>query len=101
VLVKYLSTNFSERGLTTKIVIGEAGTIGHAATKMDTLGLRSDGRDEQARFFFSQESPFYIGDLPNVEKTISAHSYYSVWPLDKQVEYRVIVDDLLKKSTLT
>ena len=29
--------------------------------------------------------------LANVEKTISAHSYYSVLPLDKRVEYRQMV----------
>ena len=97
-LVKSLSNDLSKRGLTTKIVIGEAGTIGHVAMKMDTLGMKSDGRDDQARFFFNEDSPFYIGDLPNVEKTISAHSYFSVWPLDKQLEYRVLVNDLLKKS---
>ncbi len=65
------------------MIIGEAGTIGHIAMKMD-----NDGRDDQANFFFSPESPFYVGELPNVEKTISAHSYFSVWPLNKQVEYR-------------
>jgi len=98
VLVKYLSNDLSKRGLTTKIVIGEAGTIGHVAMILDTLGMKSDGRDNQARFFFNEDSPFYIGDLPNVEKAISAHSYFSVWPLDKQVEYRLLVNDLLKKA---
>ena len=58
----------------------------------------SDGRDDQARFFFSEQSPFYIGDLPNVEKTISAHSYHSVWPVDKQVEYRQRVGEALKSA---
>ena len=87
-LVRYLSHGLSTRGLKTRIVIGEAGTIGHAAMTMDLLGMTSDGRDDQARFFFNKESPFYIGGLRNVEQTISAHSYQSVWPLDKQVEYR-------------
>ncbi|MHC4145215.1 MAG: glycoside hydrolase [Planctomycetota bacterium] len=89
--VRYLSHGLSARGLKTKIVIGEAGTIGHASMSMDSIGMTSDGRDDQARFFFSEKSPFYIGDLPNVEKTISAHSYHSVWPLDKQVQYRHMV----------
>jgi hypothetical protein len=97
-LVRYLSHGLSERGLKTKIVIGEAGTIGHACIDMSVIGMPSDGRDDQARFFFSESSPFYIGDLPNVEKTISAHSYHSVWPLDKQVEYRQMVRKALNDA---
>ncbi|MFC1637037.1 glycoside hydrolase, partial [Planctomycetota bacterium] len=96
--IRYLSHGLSARGLKTKIVIGEAGTIGHASMSMDSIGMISDGRDDQARFFFSEESPFYIGDLPNVEKTISAHSYHSVWPLDKQVQYRHVVREALNAA---
>ena len=96
-LTKYLSSELSARGLKTQIVITEAGTIGHASIDMSMLGMPSDGRDDQARFFFSEDSPFYIGDLPNVEKTISAHSYQSVWPLDKQVENRILVNNALQQ----
>lgn len=95
-LVRYLSHELSSRGLHTQIVIGEAGSIGHAALSMESLGKTSDGRDDQARFFFGEASPFYIGDLPNVEKTISAHSYHSVWPIDQQVENRLRVGNELK-----
>ncbi len=87
-LVRYLSHDLFDRQLTTHIVIGEAGTIGHAAIAMDSVGMTSDGRDNQAQFFFSPDSPFKIWCLPNVENTISAHSYHSVWPVDKQVTYR-------------
>jgi len=96
-LVRYLSHELSSRGLKTRIVITEAGTIGHACIRMDTLGKPSDGRDDQARFFFNEASPFYIGDLPNVEKTISAHSYHSVWPLNRQVGNRRRVNSMLKE----
>jgi O-glycosyl hydrolase len=99
--VRYLSHRLSTRGLRTRIIIAEAGTIGHAAMTMDFMGMTSDGRDNQARFFFNEESPFYIGDLPNVEKTISAHSYQSVWPLDKQVEYRHMLHNALKAANPT
>lgn len=92
-LVRYLSKELSERKLSTQMVIGEAGTIGHIAKIMS-----DDSRDNQAQFFFNPTSPFYIGDLPNVEKTISAHSYFSVWPLDKQVEYRQMLNEALKRA---
>lgn len=97
-LVRYLSHELSSRGLKTRIVITEAGTIGHACIRMDTLGKPSDGRDDQARIFFNEVSPFYIGDLPNVEKTISAHSYHSVWPLNRQVGDRRRVNSMLKEA---
>ena len=97
-LVRYLSHDLSSRGLKTKIVIGEAGSIGHACMTMNFKGLKSDGRDNQSQFFFSKDSPFYIADLPNVEKTISAHSYQSVWPVDKQMEYRMMLNSKIKQA---
>jgi hypothetical protein len=97
-LVRYLSSGLSARKLETRIVIGEAGTIGHAAMRMGRFGLPEDGRDDQARFFFDETSPFYIGNLPNVSPIISAHSYQSVWPLEKQVEYRRMVRDGLQST---
>jgi len=96
--VRYLSHGLSARRLKTKIVIGEAGTIGHASISMSSIGMRSDGRDDQARFFFSEQSPFYIGDMPNVKKAISAHSYHSVWPLEKQEQYRRMVRQALNAA---
>jgi O-glycosyl hydrolase len=97
-LIRYLSNELESRGLTTQIVIGEAGDIGHAALDMSLLGMPSDGRDNQAIFFFNENSPFYIGDLPNVEKTLSAHSYHSVWPIEKQVENRMMVHRALQQA---
>lgn len=97
-LIRYLSQGLSQRKLATRMVIGEAATIGHAFTNMDSMGLKSDGRDAQAQFFFRPSSPFYVGDLANVAPIISAHSYQSVWPLDKQVEYRHLLHDALQAA---
>jgi O-glycosyl hydrolase len=95
-LIRYLSLQLSQRKLTTQMVVGEAGTIGHLFMSMNFTGLNSDGRDEQAQFFFSPASPFYVGDQPNVTPIISGHSYHSVWPLHKQVEYRRLLHDALQ-----
>ena len=97
-LTKYLSRELSSRGLKTQIVITEAGTIDHAAMDMSKLGMPSYGQDMQAQFFFSADSPFYIGELPNVEFTISAHSYHSVWPLKEQVSNRSLLNMMLKMA---
>jgi len=97
-LTRYLSTELASRNLNTQIVIAEAGTIGHAAMDMSKLGMPAHGQDDQAQFFFNPDSPFYIGDLSNVELTISAHSYHSVWPLEEQVRNRSLVNMALKMA---
>ncbi len=97
-LTRYLSDELASRNLKTQIVIAEAGTIGHAAMDMSKLGKPAHGQDDQALFFFNPDSPFYIGDLSNVELTISAHSYHSVWPLDEQVTNRSLVNMALKMA---
>lgn len=81
--VKYLSHELNTRRLNTQLVIGEAGTITHLSKTVN-----NDGRDNQVKFFFDPESSFYIGDLPNVRNTISSHSYFTVWPVENQVDTR-------------
>ena len=92
-LVRELSNDLSARQVSTQLVLGEAGTIGHLAKVMD-----NDGRDNQARFFFNPASAFYVGALPNVAPLLSAHDYFSVWPLDKQVEYRQMLPRALEAA---
>jgi len=99
-LIKYLSFELSRRQLNTRLVIGEAGTIGHIAMRPGVSEQFGNGRNDQAYFFFSEQSPFYIGNLPHVEKTISAHSYFTVWPVSKQVEYRVGLGKALKSVNI-
>lgn len=96
--VRYISNELSSRNMKTQIVIGESGSIGEASIPMDLVGKKREGRDDQANFFFNKTSPFYIGDLPNVEMTISAHSYHTVWPLANQVEYRRIASEHIDKA---
>jgi hypothetical protein len=38
--------------------------------------------------FFAESSPLYIGNLPNMANIISAHSYFTVWPVDSQIVKR-------------
>lgn len=91
--IKYLSHQLDQRNMPTKLVVGEAGTIGHLFKTMN-----DDGRDNQIPFFFSPDSPFYIGALPNVLHTISGHSYFSVWPVEDQVKYRKELAGCIKKT---
>lgn len=82
-LVRLLSKELARRRLSTRIVIGEAGSIAHVSGR-----VKGDGRDDQARFFFDPDSAFFLGNLPNVAPILSAHGYFSVWPLEVQVENR-------------
>ncbi|RMF97381.1 MAG: endo-1,4-beta-xylanase, partial [Planctomycetota bacterium] len=82
-----LSHELSRRRLTTRIVVGEAGTIEYVFKRMGSDGT-SNGRDDQARAFFDPRSPYYLGRLPNVARILSAHDYFTVWPLERQVALR-------------
>ncbi|HEC41226.1 MAG TPA: hypothetical protein ENI20_00165 [Bacteroides sp.] len=81
--IKYLSAELNERKLHTQLVIGEAATIRHLTDTVD-----NDSRDNQVEVFFNPSSAMYIGDLPNISNTISGHSYFTVWPIEDQVETR-------------
>ena len=83
-LTHYLSDELNERGLSTSVVLGEAGALKYL------YGEASDAvyADNQIQEFWNPDSPINICNLPNVSKTISAHSYWSVWPVDFQVSER-------------
>ena len=83
VFTRYLSRMLQERKLSTQLTLGEAGHIGYLAR---TMG--EDSRDNQIEVFFNPKSSLYIGNLPHVLPVISGHSYFTVWPVDKQVTYR-------------
>lgn len=65
-----------------EIVIAEAG-------QWDFLYSRNnDGRGDQINQFFSSSSPNFIGDLPQVRKAISGHSYFTTCPDDNMISIR-------------
>jgi O-glycosyl hydrolase len=86
---KLLSQKLS--GSSAKIVIGEAG-------QLDFLyGRNNDGRGDQIAQFFAPASPNYIGNQPNVEHAISAHSYFTTCPDDALISTRKQVADKIKQ----
>lgn len=79
-LVKALSPKLSATN--SKVVIGEAG-------RWDFLtGGNTDGRGDQINQFFAASSANFIGNLPGVEKAISAHSYFTTCPDDNMINIR-------------
>lgn len=93
-LTKYLSNELDTRMLDCNIVLGESGMLEHlsdynieSSPEVKRLSNIED-RANQVNFFFNPESVTYIGDLPNVENTISGHSYFSTWPVQTLVDTR-------------
>jgi hypothetical protein len=79
-LVKSVASKLS--GTSSKVVVGEAGRWEYLYTN------NSDGRGDQINQFFSSGSSNYIGNLPNVDHTISSHSYFTTCPNDNMINIR-------------
>jgi O-glycosyl hydrolase len=81
-LAKLLSNKLAAKAISTRIVMAEA-------AQMDFLYSRNDdGRGDQINQFFSPAAANYIGNLPNVDQTISAHSYFTSCPDDNLIKIR-------------
>lgn len=82
-LTSLLSEGLHHRGLTTKIALGEAGSIDYLYGNVN-----GETRDNQIDDFWKPSSPLCIASLPNVENVITGHSYFTVWPADDLVKHR-------------
>lgn len=91
-LTKLISAELNSRSLSTEIVLGEAGMISYLYGSPDN----ATETDNQIIDFWSPDSPLSIDNLPNVSKTISSHSYWSVWPLQTLVSQRKDLSSTIK-----
>lgn len=73
-LVKVLGPGLQTNGVNTHVVIGEAGQV----TFLNKT--TTDNRGDQINQWFKPSSPNYIGNIPNVDNTISYHSYFTTCP---------------------
>lgn len=80
-LAKELDKSIASRNLSTKILLGEAGSWDHLYS-----GNASD-RSNVIDAFFSSSSSSYVGDLKNVDKCIGGHSY---WTFDNWNDMRKV-----------
>jgi len=85
-IVKALSHSLAETGLSSKILVPEAGQINYLLGGED-----KPGKGHQADFFFAPSSPGYIGHLSNISRTIAAHSYFSTSPARKAIDMRTAI----------
>ena len=86
-LVRILGPDLQSSGVTTRVVTGEAGQI----TFLNNA--TSDNRGDQINQWFNPADSNYIGggNIPNVDNTISYHSYFTTCPDNTLVSDRQAV----------
>ena len=82
--VNVLSPKLQSKGLTSQIVVGEAG----AYESLYKTVSGKESRSNQIDYFFGTNSTKNIAGLSNVKKTISGHSYWQAWPLNEMISSR-------------
>ncbi|WP_204985949.1 glycoside hydrolase [Mucilaginibacter psychrotolerans] len=87
-LVRAIDKNFQSNKVSSKILIGEAGSINYLFTKGD-----KHGKGNQVNDFFKPGMPSYIGDLPTLSRTIATHSYFTTSPMAASVKARKALAD--------
>jgi hypothetical protein len=84
--VKKLDEGIRKKGLTTKILIPEAGQLDYLYRKnTNRAAFQQDNQIEQ---FFNTESPSYVGNLTSLEKVVAGHSYFTTSPSAQLIQKR-------------
>nr|WP_315203343.1 glycoside hydrolase [uncultured Flavobacterium sp.] len=82
--VSVLSPKLQVKGLSSQIVVGEAG----AYEPLYKTVSNTPSRSNQIDYFFGVNSTKNIASMSNVKKTISGHSYWQAWPLNDLISSR-------------
>jgi O-glycosyl hydrolase len=80
---RVLNQSFKNQSLNTKIDLPEAAQINFLYENSNR-----SGRGTQIETFFNPISTHYVGDLENIEFSVSGHSYYSTWNTDYFIDSR-------------
>ena len=84
-LLRVLGPDLQTSGVNTHVVTGEAGQVTFLTTPT------SDNRGDQINQWFNPADSNYIGAIPNVDNTISYHSYFTTCPDNTLVQDRQAV----------
>ena len=90
-LVKSMSKAFVNNHVSSKILVGEAGSINYLFTKSD-----KPAKGSQVKEFFNPISANYIGGLPGVSNIITAHSYFTTSPMASATKARKALADTIR-----
>lgn len=91
VLIKKISATLDQAKLKTKIQIAEAGQLNYLTNHPDTA------KSKQIEYFFKPNSPGYLGNLKNLDNSISGHSYFTTSPEQKAIAIRNLVKEEVAK----
>jgi len=91
-LTKALSDKLKSQKMSTEIVLAEAAQINYLYENVN-----GENRDNQIDYFFGN-SKNNISKLPNVKNVILGHSYFTTWPVDKQVLSRKLIAASVKQK---
>lgn len=92
-ITRLLSSALIRRNLSTKIDIAEAGQIEYVYSEFN-----KPDRQNQIQSFFDKASVNYVGDLPNLSRSISGHSYFTTSPYKNAAEKRIRLAESLKNA---
>ena len=81
-LYKGVNDAFAKNQIKTKIQIGEAGQLDYLYDNGNAA------KGNQVYQFFNASSPNYVGNLSNIDQSISAHSYFTTSPEQKLINTR-------------
>ncbi|SDG72905.1 O-Glycosyl hydrolase [Pedobacter terrae] len=81
-LYKGVNEALVKNRLKTKIQIGEAGQLDYLYDKGNPT------KGNQVQQFFNSSSPNYVGNLSNIDQSISGHSYFTTSPVEKFISVR-------------
>ncbi len=82
-ITKALDKKINDQNLSVKIDIPEAAQINYLYEERD-----KPERSEQIKAFFDENSANYLGNLDNVSKTVSGHSYFTTYPYSEAKKSR-------------
>jgi O-glycosyl hydrolase len=94
-ITRKLDSAITTRQLPVKIQLAEAGKANYLYELADK-SLRGNQIDE----FFNQSSSRYLGNLPSVDRVISAHSYFTTMPLETLTGVRKNVKDKIRTASV-
>ena len=97
-LVREMDVALEEQGLSTKILIPEAGHWGYLIE--DNPSSTNRGHDQIRQFFDPEKINTYIGDLKHVDKAVAGHSYWTFVTNDQLTGCRARVAELASEYGL-
>lgn len=80
---KAMHAAFKSSGLSTKLLVGEAGS--HKCMLPDS---DKPGKDNQVKAFFQKDADTYLGNLSTVSRSIASHSYFTTSPAVEAIALR-------------